>query len=128
MKDGADNVSSCRPTHEALWPSFVDGWPEARMEMPGLSGRILKGERGWVIFMAADRDVLIPMHHHGAQWGMILDGEMQLTFGDETKTYRRGEAHYIPAGVDHEALLRAGWRGMYVFARSAERETNAGGG
>jgi len=96
------------------------------MEMPGLRGHILRGERGWVIFMVADRDVSIPMHHHGAQWGIVLDGEMTLTMNDQTTTYRRGEAHYIPTGVDHEAHLRAGWRGMYVFARPEERRPHAG--
>ncbi len=116
------------PAHssDAEWPPFVDSWPEAHMETAGLCGRILKGECGWVIFMSADRDILIPMHRHGAQWGIVLDGEMEITVADQTRTYRRGETHYIPASVDHEAVLRAGWRGMYVFARPAEREPDQG--
>jgi len=127
MKDGYDRDPVIGPPSASCWPAFVDDWPEAHMEMPGLSGRILKGEQGWVIFMVADRDTLIPMHHHGAQWGIVLEGEMTLTIDDRTKTYRRGEAHYIPAGVDHEAFLRAGWRGMYAFMRPTERKPHAGG-
>ncbi len=126
MKNGFDQDTPEQAAKESNWPAFVEDWPEARMEMPGLSGRILKGGQGWVIFMVADRDILIPMHHHGAQWGIVLDGEMTLTIDEHTKTYRRGEAHYIPAGVDHEAFLRAGWRGMYAFARPRERKPHAG--
>ncbi|NOT01435.1 MAG: cupin domain-containing protein [Phycisphaerales bacterium] len=87
------------------------------MEMPGLSGRILKGDCGWIIFMTADRDVLVPTHHHGAQWGLVIEGRMELTLGDQCRVYERGETHFIPAGVDHQALLYAGWRGLYVFER-----------
>lgn len=89
------------------------------MEIPGLSGRILKGEDGWVLFMAADRDVLVPTHHHGPQWGIVLDGKMELTIGDQTRVYERGESHFIPAGVDHQAVLYSGWRGLYIFDRAA---------
>ena len=105
-------------TEDALtFPPMVEQWPEADLRIEGLSGRILKGEHGWVIFMAADRDVVVPQHRHGAQWGVVLDGMMTLTVGDSTRSYRCGESHYIPEGVDHEATLYAGWRGLYVFER-----------
>lgn len=126
MNDGFGHDPLRHATNVSYWPTFVDEWPEAKMEVSGLTGRILKGEQGWVIFMVADRDVLIPMHHHGAQWGIVLDGEMTLTIGDRTTSYGRGESHYIPAGVDHEAFLLAGWRGMYVFMRPRGQGLHAG--
>jgi quercetin dioxygenase-like cupin family protein len=102
------------------WPDFVESWPAAKLEFDGLTGRILRGEQGCVIFMSAARDVYVPEHHHGAQWGLVLAGEMELSIGSELRTYRAGEAHYIPAGVDHTAVLRAGWKGIYVFSRPVE--------
>jgi quercetin dioxygenase-like cupin family protein len=92
-------------------------WPEARLPVEGLHGRILKSEDYTVVFMAADLDVVVPMHRHGAQWGVVLDGTMELKIHGECVTYRRGDSHYIPTDVDHEAILYAGWRGMYVFRR-----------
>lgn len=117
MKRTVDPTVSQPCLQSLTWPSLVEGWPRAEMEMEGLSGRILKGDTGWVIFMAADRDVVVPTHHHGAQWGVVLEGRMELTIGDRTCVYERGESHEIPAGVDHQAVLYAGWRGMYVFGR-----------
>ena len=113
--DAHGHACLCDP----IWPEFVNDWPEARMEMEGLSGRILKGDRGWIIFMAADRDIFVPAHHHGAQWGVVLDGRMELTIYDRTRIYERGETHFIPAGVEHSAALYSGWRGLYVFDRPA---------
>ena len=89
------------------------------MEIEGLSGRVLKGEQGWIIFMAADRDVSVPTHHHGAQWGIVLDGRMELTIGNHARVFERGETHFVPAGVEHGALLFGGCRGLFVFERSA---------
>ena len=105
--------------HDAVWPSFVDSWPKAKMEVEGLSGRVLKGEHGWIIFMSADRDVSVPSDHHGAQWGVVLDGKMELIIGEHARVFERGETHFIPAGVEHAAMLFAGWRGLYVFDRPA---------
>jgi len=110
------------------WPEFVDQWPKAQLEFDGLSGQILHGEQAYVIFMSAERDVHVPEHRHGAQWGMVLAGEMELSMCGEVRTFRAGEAHYIPAGVDHTAVLRAGWKGLYVFDRRPERTENATGG
>jgi mannose-6-phosphate isomerase-like protein (cupin superfamily) len=36
---------------------------------------------------------------------IILDGEMTLTQGNETKTYRAGERCVVPAGAEHAAKM-----------------------
>lgn len=102
---------------DPAFPPFIADWPEAELEFAGLSGRILKSDWGVVIFMSADRDVVVPLHHHGPQWGLVLAGQMDLVIGAVTRTYRTGESHFIPADVDHEAKLYAGWRGLYIFPR-----------
>lgn len=104
--------------YDTAWPAFVNHWPAAKLEVKGLTGRILKGDHGWIIFMEADRDISMPTHRHGAQWGVVLDGRMELIIGDHSRIYERGETHFIPAGVDHAATLFAGWRGLYVFDRA----------
>jgi quercetin dioxygenase-like cupin family protein len=48
---------------------------------------------------------VVPPHSHCAQWGMVIDGEMKLTIGDETKVYRKGDWYYIPAGIVHSATF-----------------------
>jgi len=100
------------------FPDFIRGLTDARLDFDGLHGWRLSGEQGVVMFMAATKDVHVPTHHHDAQWGIVIAGEMELTINDETRIYRAGETHFIPAGVDHEARIRAGWRGVYVFCKT----------
>lgn len=102
---------------DPTWPPFLGELPRADLTAEGLEGRVLRGDRWVVLFMHAEQEVVVPRHHHGAQWGIVVDGEMELTINDEEHTYRRGDSHFIPAGVDHEAVLHAGWKGLYVFAR-----------
>ncbi|HUN80522.1 MAG TPA: cupin domain-containing protein [Phycisphaerae bacterium] len=104
---------------ETCFPPFAEEWPEAKLDFEGLTGRVLKGPQGLTIFMAADRDVEVPKHRHGAQWGIVLAGSMELTLGGKTERYGPGQTHYIPADVEHEATLYAGWRGLYIFDRSS---------
>ena len=99
------------------FPDFVRALPEATLDFDGLRGWCLRDDPALVMFMAASQDVDVPTHHHGAQWGVVIAGEMQLTVGDITRTYHAGETHFIPAGADHAARIRAGWRGVYVFAK-----------
>ena len=101
-----------------VFPSFVRELPEAPLEFDGLRGWRLSGDGVVVMFMAATADVEVPTHHHDAQWGIVLAGEMELTIGDTRRSFRAGETHFIPAGVDHAASIRAGWRGVYVFSKS----------
>ncbi|RKX21955.1 MAG: hypothetical protein DRP51_03305, partial [Candidatus Zixiibacteriota bacterium] len=45
----------------------------------------------------------VPPHSHCAQWGIMLDGEMSLTIGGETRIYKKGDQYFIPEGITHSA-------------------------
>ena len=55
----------------------------------------------------------------GRQWGMVIDGKMSLTIGDETKIYEKGDWYYIPEGVVHSAKFLTHVYVIDVFADSA---------
>ncbi len=57
----------------------------------------------------------LPFHSHGAQWGTVVEGEIELTIGGETKTYSPGDSYSIPAGVEHGAQIKSGTRVIDVF-------------
>ncbi len=121
-------MSVASENQPSTWPPFAYNWPRAESLAEGLRGRVLRGELGHVVVMAADRDVIVPRHRHGAQWGIVLAGEMELTIEGNTYLYGRGDVHFIPGGVEHEALLRAGWEGVYFFERTHRDPTARGGG
>ncbi len=45
---------------------------------------------------------VVPMHSHPhEQAGMVLEGELTFTVGDETRTLKPGDMWMIPGGVEH---------------------------
>ena len=68
-----------------------------------------------VVFIEAQVDLLVPEHSHKAQWELVVAGEVDLTIGGDTTTYRRGDCFHIPEGVAHSALVHAGYRAVVFF-------------
>jgi len=58
----------------------------------------------------------VPPHSHGAQWGMVIEGEMRLTAGEETRDLKKGDSYVIPAGVVHSAVFLTRVYAVDVFA------------
>ena len=79
--------------------------PEADIPFEGVSGRLLQGE---------DRQIV--EHKHGEQWSLVFSGEMELTIKGETRTYKKGDQYFIPAGVLHSATFITKTFIMDVFA------------
>ncbi|MDA2914345.1 cupin domain-containing protein [Acidobacteriia bacterium AH_259_A11_L15] len=91
---------------DEFYPAEILALPEADIPFEGVRGRLLQGEKGSVVFFDIAPIGAVPAHAHGAQWGMVLEGEMELTLGGKTRTYRRGDRYYIPAGVEHSAHFK----------------------
>ena len=101
------------------FPEFVRNLPEAELPFAGLRGWLLQSASGQVLFNESDIDVAVPEHSHGAQWGIVLDGRIDLTIGGRAGTYGRGDTYFIPAGTAHEAHIYAGFRAVDYFADQA---------
>jgi quercetin dioxygenase-like cupin family protein len=55
-------------------------------------------------------------HRHGEQWGIVVEGEMDLTIGGVRKRYRTGDSYHIPGNVEHAATFVTRVRVIDVFA------------
>lgn len=98
------------------FPDFVKRLPVADIPFEGLRAWLLQSERGQVLFFECDAVMTIPEHTHGDQWGVVLDGEVDLRIGQVTETYGRGDTYFIPAGTPHRARVYPGFRAIDYFA------------
>ena len=98
------------------FPAFLRSLPEADLPFAGLRGWLLQSESGQVLFNESDIELTVPEHSHGDQWGVVLKGQIDLTFGDHTETFCRGDTYFIPKGVPHKAHIHAGFRALDCFA------------
>jgi quercetin dioxygenase-like cupin family protein len=91
-----------------FFPEIITDLPKADVPLAGVRAFLFQGEGKQLVFMTFADDVAVPEHDHAAQWGAVLDGEIELTVGGETNTYRPGDTYFIPAGVTHSAGIKGG--------------------
>jgi quercetin dioxygenase-like cupin family protein len=99
----------------SFFPPFIEACPAPDSPV-AMTAHIVPSEHLLTMFYEIDDDVLVPEHRHGAQWGVVLAGSMDLTVDGTTRTYSRGDTYYVPADAPHIATIRAGYRGVDVFA------------
>jgi len=100
---------------ESFFPEIITRLPEADIPIEGVKSYLLQGEGQQIIFMSFDEDVEVPEHSHEGQWAVVMDGEIKLTTGDKTRTYRRGDTYFIPKGVKHGARIKKGYKDLTLF-------------
>ena len=71
---------------------------------PGVVLRLVWGERIMLSHVTFQPNCNIPTHKHpNEQTGMILEGELKLTIGNDTYTCKKGDAYTIPNNIEHSA-------------------------
>lgn len=98
-----------------FFPDIIEKHPEAEIPVEGLVSRLVQADKQQFIFMEFERDAVVAPHSHQAQWGVVLDGEMELTINDETRVLKKGDSYFIDEGVVHSAKIKAGYKDLTLF-------------
>ena len=97
------------------FPEFIRKLPEADTPLQGVTLWLLQARTASATLFQARADSTVPKHSHGAQWGIVVEGEMELTIDGVTRTCRRGDEYFVPSGVPHSASFNAGFRAIDFF-------------
>lgn len=100
----------------ATYGDFIRRLPRADLPMAGVVGYLLAGEHGQAVFFELPAGASVPPHSHGPQWGIVVDGEIELTIGGQTGIYRRGDAYAIGDGEVHSVRVLTPCLAIDVFA------------
>ncbi|RPJ47268.1 MAG: cupin domain-containing protein [Candidatus Latescibacterota bacterium] len=101
---------------EKAFPPVITGLPEADIPFPGVRGWISQGADHQIVFLDIEPIGEVSPHSHGEQWGFVVEGEMELTIGGNTRRYRAGDTYHIDAGVVHSARFLTRFRAIDFFA------------
>lgn len=85
------------------FPEIITGLPEADIKFPGVRGWIAQGDNYQIVFFEIESTAQVSEHSHDAQWGIVVEGEMELTIEGRTRVYRKGDDYSIPAKAKHSA-------------------------
>lgn len=98
------------------YPEVIRQLPEADIPFLGVRGWILQGINRQVVFMDIEPVGEVSEHAHGEQWGVVIQGEMELTIAGQARVYRKGDSYHIPAGAPHSATFRTRVKAIDFFA------------
>jgi quercetin dioxygenase-like cupin family protein len=107
------------------FPEFITALPAPAAPLP-MQAHIVPSEHVLTMFFETDDDLEVPEHAHGAQWGVVLEGELELTVDGVARSYRRGDTYYVPAGAPHLARVKGRYAGIDVFADAHRYEPVTG--
>ncbi|SHK92506.1 Cupin domain-containing protein [Roseovarius marisflavi] len=100
------------------FPDFIMGFPSLDLPFSEdvVQSRAIRSDDGLCVFFTFLQDMELPPHSHGAQWGTVVEGEIEFTIGGETRIYGPGDSYSIPTDVVHGAMIKAGTRVIDVFS------------
>ncbi len=100
---------------ETLFPDIITKLPRADIPVEGLNSYLLQCTDHQVIFMSFEKDVEVPEHSHESQWGVVLNGVIELTINSERRIYKKGDTYFIPKNIPHSAEIKAGYKDITLF-------------
>ena len=98
-----------------LFPEPICKLPQADLPFKGSRGYISQAQNHQILFMEFSEDVEVPEHHHASQWGIVLEGRIDLNIDNVVHTFTKGDRYFIPRGIHHSARIHAGYADITFF-------------
>lgn len=108
---------------KTIFPEAIENLPLADISLEGLTAHLSQGENHQILFMSFEEDVLLAEHTHEAQYGIVLEGKIDLCIDGKENTFVKGDRYYIPAGVPHHGKIYAGYADMTFFNEKDRYQT-----
>ncbi len=100
---------------ENIFPFPVRNLPQVDIPLKGVTAYLSQAIDHQIIFMQFSENIELPVHSHESQWGIVLEGRIDLNIGGELKSYAKGDRYFIPAGVEHSGKIFAGYTDITFF-------------
>jgi len=103
--------------HVSGYPEVITRLPEAEIPFEGVKAWIMQADVRQLVFFEFEADAKVPEHSHSyPQWGMVIDGGMELTISGKPRVCEKGDEYVIPAGAKHSAKFLSRTRVMDFFS------------
>ena len=99
------------------YPDVVTRLPEAKIAVKDARAWIHQSDQSQLVFFQFVAGTDVPSHNHlYPQWGLVIEGEMEMTIADKPHHFRKGDEYLIPAGAEHSAKFLTDTRVMDFFS------------
>lgn len=82
----------------------------------GFYGKYIHSDNTSIGFVDIEEGCILPVHAHvHEQTTIVLEGQLEITIGSETKVYEKGLVAFIPSNIHHSARALTACKVMDVF-------------
>ena len=100
---------------ENIFPVPIKKLPLADIPIEGIKAYLSQSDNHQIIFMQFEKDVELPEHSHESQWGIVLEGKIDLVINGIKHTYEKGDRYFIRSGAKHFGKIFAGYSDITFF-------------
>jgi quercetin dioxygenase-like cupin family protein len=112
-----EHLKNGKGQNESGYPESITSLPEAYMPFENAKGWILQSDNSQLLFFEFTKEANLPEHSHSySQWGMVIEGKMELMISGKPRVYGKGDEYLIPAGAKHRAKFLTTTRVMDLFS------------
>ena len=97
------------------FPFPIKSLPKVNIPLDGVEAYLFQGGAQQVIFMKFTKDVELAEHTHESQWGVVLEGTIELTINGKEHSFKKGDSYFIPKDVVHSGKIHAGYCDVTFF-------------
>lgn len=100
---------------QSIFPEPIRSLPEADLPFSHYQAWLLQGQDQQIVFMQFDEDIDVPEHAHESQWGVVLEGKLDIAIGGVQHTFTKGDQYFIEKGERHSSKIYAGYADLTFF-------------
>ena len=101
---------------DAGFPDIITNLPEAEVTCQGSKAWILQAESMQMVFFEFQEGGKVMDHSHSyPQWGLVINGTMELRVDGKSRMVRKGDEYLIPPRAIHSAIFPCKTRLMDLF-------------
>ena len=108
---------------ENIFPYPIQNLPFADIPLKGVTAYLSQSKDHQIIFMQFNEDLELPKHSHESQWGIVLEGRIDLNIGGDLKSFIKGDRYFIPKGIEHYGKIYAGYADITFFNEAKRYKT-----
>jgi quercetin dioxygenase-like cupin family protein len=106
-----------------IFPEPVLKLPEADIPLDGVKAFLSQGNDHQIIFMEFNKDIDLPEHKHESQFGIVLEGIIDLYIDGKKHTFQTGDRYFIPKDTVHSGKIYAGYADITFFDQKDRYKT-----
>jgi len=119
-------LNDLKSRHVQGFPNVITDLPEADVQFKGVRAWIAQGEKHQIVFFEMESSAQVPEHSHDyPQWGMVIEGKMELTIDGKTRICEKGDEYVIPAQAKHYVRFLSKSRVIDFFSEKMRYRTKS---